>query len=104
MSESNETRAANGHGLRNLAAAAASMPEVGSTSLELRRAVRALRALSACNQALVHASCESDLLDSICRVIVGHAGYRLAWVGYVVHDAEQVRQAGRPCGFRRRLS
>ena len=63
-----------------------------SSEVRLRRALRALRALSACNQALVHATSETELLNSICRVVVVHAGYRLAWVGYAEHDdAKTVR-------------
>ncbi len=42
----------------------------------------ALRTLSACNIALVHAATEEELIQSVCRQIVETGGYRLAWVAY----------------------
>ncbi len=65
---------------------------------ELHKRNRALRTLSECNQALVHAPDEPTLLAAICRIVVEIGGYRLAWVGYKAHDeAKTVRpvaQAG----------
>jgi putative methionine-R-sulfoxide reductase with GAF domain len=55
--------------------------------LALKSANRALRTLSACNERLVRAANESDLLDSICRLIVQTGGYRMAWVGFPDQDA-----------------
>jgi len=54
---------------------------------ELRRANRALRTISECNQALVRAVKEEELLRQICRNIVEYGGYRLAWVGLVENDS-----------------
>jgi len=48
---------------------------------------RALRMLSDCNMALVHAEREQSLLDEICRLLVFRGGYRMAWVGYAEDDA-----------------
>lgn len=60
--------------------------------LALERANRALRTLGACNVALVHAGNESELLNSICRLIVETGGYRMAWVGFPEQDpAKTVR-------------
>lgn len=56
------------------------------TAEELRRLNRALRVLSACNQALAHATSEQQLLDNICQIIVGSGDYRLAWIGYAEQD------------------
>ena len=53
---------------------------------ELRRLNRALRALSACNQALAEATSEPELLRQICDVIVRLGKYRLAWIGYALRD------------------
>ncbi len=50
---------------------------------------RALRLLSDCNMALVHAEREQNLLDEICRLIVVNGGYLVAWVGYAQDDAEK---------------
>jgi PAS domain S-box-containing protein len=52
----------------------------------LRRSKRALRTISNCNQVLVRASTEAELLSKICRVIVEKSGYRLAWVGFAEND------------------
>jgi PAS domain S-box-containing protein len=53
---------------------------------ELRRLNRTLKMLSECNQALVRAESEEQLLPDICRIIVEDGGYRLAWVGYAEQD------------------
>jgi PAS domain S-box-containing protein/putative nucleotidyltransferase with HDIG domain len=52
----------------------------------LHRTSRALKALSACNQALVHATQEKGFLTDVCEVIVREGGYPLAWVGYAQRD------------------
>jgi PAS domain S-box-containing protein/putative nucleotidyltransferase with HDIG domain len=52
----------------------------------LQRTSRALKALSACNQALVHATQEKGFLTDVCEVIVREGGYPLAWVGYAQKD------------------
>ncbi len=51
---------------------------------ELQRLNRALRALSACNQALSQAGSELELLQQICDLIVRLGDYRLAWIGYAL--------------------
>ncbi len=56
------------------------------TEESLRRANQALKTLSACNAALVHAQSELELLQEICRVIVVTGGYAYAWIGYAEHD------------------
>lgn len=55
-------------------------------STELQRLNRALRVLSQCNETLVRATSEDQLVRSICRHVVETGGYRLAWVGYARHD------------------
>ena len=49
----------------------------------LQRATRAYRTLSECNQAVVHARDEAQLLESVCQAIVQAGDYHLAWVGLV---------------------
>lgn len=61
--------------------------------LTLDKANRALHTLSACNVALVRATSESGLLDSICRLVVETGGYRMAWVGYPEQDAAKTVRA-----------
>jgi len=50
---------------------------------------RALSALSKCNEALVRATNESDLLNDVCRIVVGIGGYRLVWVGLSEDDEKK---------------
>ena len=54
----------------------------------LRQVNRALRTISNCNQVVVRAMTEPELLQNICQVIVENGDYRLAWVGYVQHDEQ----------------
>ena len=54
---------------------------------ELRQLNRALRTLSTCNEALVRAKNETELLEAICRLVVDTGGYRMAWVGFPEQDA-----------------
>ena len=71
---------------------------VAERTAELSRVNRALRTLSDCNQVLVRADSETELLSEICRLIVHTGGYRMAWVGYAEQDETQtvrpVAQAG----------
>lgn len=68
------------------------------TSYALLRTNRALKVLSICNEALVHATEEISLLPEICRVIIEVGGYKIAWVGYAEQDEKKtvrpVAQAG----------
>ena len=54
--------------------------------LEISRINRALKMLSSCNEALIRAKGESDLLTEVCKVVVGVGGYRMAWIGYTKDD------------------
>ncbi len=69
----------------------------------LRRANRQLRMISECNQALIRASEESELLRTICRIVVEVGGYRMAWVGYAEHDEQRtvrpMAHAGHEAGY-----
>ncbi|HEY5162559.1 MAG TPA: PAS domain S-box protein [Terriglobales bacterium] len=47
---------------------------------EICRLNRALKALSKCSEALLHARDQQQLLDEICEVVVQDGGYRMAWV------------------------
>ena len=55
----------------------------------LRKVNRSLVALSRCNEALIHAANEAELLLDICRIIVETGEYQMAWVGYAEQDAEK---------------
>ena len=54
---------------------------------QLRKVNRALRTIGECNEALVRAATEDQLLQDVCRIIVRFGGYRAAWVGFAHHDA-----------------
>jgi len=69
----------------------------------LSKANRTLRALSRCNEVLVHSANEAELLDEICKIIIEEGGYRLCWVGYREYDSlktvKPVAQAGYEVGY-----
>lgn len=68
-------------------------------AVELLHLNRTLRMLSRCNEALVRASSEPELLEAICRQIVENGGYRLAWVGFARHDDDKSVQPAAFAGF-----
>ena len=74
----------------------------------LGRLNRTLQTLYQCNQALVHATEEYELLQSVCRILVEVGGLRMAWVGYREVDAKKtvrpVARAGYEDGYLERVS
>jgi diguanylate cyclase (GGDEF)-like protein/PAS domain S-box-containing protein len=52
---------------------------------QLRDTNRTLQVLSNCNQALVRAASQQDLMDELCRILVDEGGYPLAWIGFAEH-------------------
>ncbi|GKT19313.1 EAL domain-containing protein [Acidovorax sp. SUPP2522] len=56
---------------------------------ELARVGSIQRLLAACNESLVRATSEADLLREVCRIATDVGGYRMAWVGMVRDDARQ---------------
>jgi PAS domain S-box-containing protein len=56
---------------------------------ELSRLNRILQTLYQCNHALVHATDEQELFQSICSILVEVGGLRLAWVGRCEEDSEK---------------
>jgi GAF domain-containing protein len=75
---------------------------------QLARLNRTLQTLYQCNQALVRATEEYELLRSVCRILVEVGGLRMAWVGYRVLDKEKtvqpVAQAGYEEGYLERIN
>src|SRR5215831_1950210 len=59
------------------------------TEDNLARLNRTLQTLCQCNQALVHATDESELLQAVCRILVDVSRLRMAWVGYRQLDADK---------------
>jgi PAS domain S-box-containing protein len=73
-------------------AAARDISERKKAEEELLQVNRALKTLTECNEAMVRASDESDLLERVCRLLVEVGGFRLVWVGYAEQDeAKSVR-------------
>lgn len=64
---------------------------------------RALRLLTDCNDALLHADDEQRLLGDICRLTVETGSYLMAWVGFAKHDPDKtvrpVAQSGYEEGY-----
>ncbi|MDD5222425.1 MAG: PAS domain S-box protein [bacterium] len=84
-------------------AAARDITERKAAQLRLEQVNRALRMLSDCNQALVRATSEEDLLREVCRILVETGGYKMAWVGFALSDQEKtikpVATAGMEDGY-----
>ena len=73
------------------------------TAQSLKRLNRSLRVLSACNEIMMRATNEEELLNNVCRIIVEISGYRLAWVGFSepneARTIQPVAQAGHEEGY-----
>ena len=83
------------------------------TSIKNRKKVleklnRTLRAYSECNQTLIRADNEIQLMQNICRTIVEAGGYRVAWVGMAEKDEERsvrpIAQWGDTQGYLKNLN
>jgi PAS domain S-box-containing protein len=70
--------------------------------IELRRLNRALLTISHCNQVVVRAQSERELLESVCTNLVETGGYRMAWVGYADHDEARTVRPVAHGGFEER--
>jgi PAS domain S-box-containing protein len=75
---------------------------------KLARVNRTLQTLYQCNQALVRATEEYELLRSVCRILVEVGGLRMAWVGYREFDEDKtvrpVAHAGYEDGYLGRIN
>ncbi len=75
---------------------------------ELSRLNRTLRALSNSNQAMMHATDESEYLQEVCRVVVEDCGHAMVWIGYAEEDegktVRPVAHAGFDEGYLERLN
>jgi diguanylate cyclase (GGDEF)-like protein len=55
----------------------------------LRELNRTLTLLQRCNEALVRATGERELVDAMCDLLVDLGGYTLAWIGYIDDQPER---------------
>ncbi len=81
-------RNAAGKGIR-MVGGMTDLTEARAAEVELSRSHRALLMLSSCNEMLVRATSENDLLAEACRLAVEIGGYHMAWVGYAMDDEER---------------
>ncbi len=74
--------------------------------VELERLNRLYAALSGVNQTIVWATSRDALLNSVCRALVQHAGFRLAWVAWFEPESQRlipVAQWGDESGYLKSL-
>jgi len=73
--------------------------ELSDAQAEQKRLINALRLLSDCNIALVHAKDEGQLLDELCQLVVESGSYLMGWVGMAEQNAEKSVRAVAQSGF-----
>ena len=56
-----------------------------------QRLTQLYAALSQCNQAIVRCTGETELFTQICRAIVVHGGMKMAWIGLLDEQRQQIR-------------
>ena len=66
---------------------------------ELQRSNRALRMLTACNEALIRSTGERPLFAELCRIAVEVGGYRLAWVGIAEQNEQKSVRVAATAGY-----
>ncbi len=69
------------------------------TEEALHKINRYFRVLSGCNQALIRASNEHELMQKICRIIVEKSNYLSAWVGFIKQNEEDKLYPVAHCGL-----
>jgi hypothetical protein len=87
---------------------ATDITELKRAEEKLARLNRTLQTLYQCNQALVRATEEYELLRSVCRILVEVGGLRMAWVGYREFNEDKtvrpVARAGYEAGYLGRIN
>jgi putative nucleotidyltransferase with HDIG domain len=75
---------------------------------ELERLNRMYRTITTCNHHLIHAEDEEALARKLCETMIELGEYRMAWVGYAVHDEtcsiKPVAFAGKEDGYIKNLN
>jgi PAS domain S-box-containing protein len=74
---------------------------------EIARLSRLYAALSQVNQAIVWMPTRDELFQKVCQVLVEHAGFRLAWIGWCVPETHQlvpVAECGDENGYLQRIN
>ena len=73
----------------NILSVASDITERKQAEAKLRRANHALSVLKECNEILVRAENEAELLQQMCEIIVNVGEYRMAWVGFAERDQDR---------------
>lgn len=73
--------------------------ELRQNEIALKNSNRALRMISLCNEKLIRATDESELMRDICRIAVTEGGYVCAWVGIAEKDEEKSVRVAVQHGF-----
>ena len=69
------------------------------TEARLARLMRARRVMAECTHTLVHATDETAMLQSMCRIVVESGGYKMAWVGLPTEEPARPIYAAAHAGF-----
>ncbi len=72
---------------------------ISHSQSSFHRVNRALKTLSGCHKALVHAEDEFALMREKCRLIVEIGGYRLAWVGLADQNEQKAIRVAAQWGY-----
>jgi PAS domain S-box-containing protein/putative nucleotidyltransferase with HDIG domain len=65
----------------------------------IRKTNRLYKTLHQCNEAVVLASSENQMMQDVCSVLVETGGYRMAWVGFAENDDRKTVRPVAQCGF-----
>ena len=88
-------------------AVALDITERNRSARALQRLNRTLRTVNACNELLVRATNEAELLQGMCKVAVDVGGYQMAWIGFAENDAGKtvraVAAAGAGAGYSEKI-
>ncbi len=56
-----------------------------------QRLTQLYAALSQCNQAIVRCNSERELFGKVCELVVSHGGMKMAWIGALSPDSQQLK-------------
>jgi diguanylate cyclase (GGDEF)-like protein/PAS domain S-box-containing protein len=77
---------------REITAIIRDVSETVGAEQHIKALSRLYNTLSQCNQSLIHADSENEVLESFCLRLVEVGGFAMAWVGYGVKDKTQTTE------------
>jgi PAS domain S-box-containing protein len=69
------------------------------SEVQLQKLNRTLKALSNSNHALLHATCESELLQQVCTIVREDCGHAMVWIGIAENDEDKSVRPVAHAGF-----